>query len=190
MNNKKKLLLVVLALVVLICGASALYNTLGDRFSASQLSSQEQSSDGDASQEQRTLAPDFTVYTLEGEAVKLSDMRGRPLVLNFWSSRCGPCVNEMPEFNKVHTTIGHEVQFMMVNVTDGSWDTIDSASSFIEQSGYTFPVFYDTGLQASMAYSVYSLPTTYFIDAEGYVVAYGRGSMDMNTLLSGIEMIA
>ena len=77
----------------------------------------------------------------------------------------------------------------MVNVTDGSWDTVDSASAFIAENNYTFPVFYDTDISAASAYGVSSLPTTYFIDAEGNGVAYGMGAMDMDTLMSGIEMI-
>lgn len=135
------------------------------------------------------LAPDFTVYDIDGKAYKLSDFRGKPVVLNFWASWCGPCKMEMPDFNTAYGELGDELHFLMVNMTDGSQETQESASSFIAGTGYTFPVYYDTGYEAAIAYSVYSLPTTYFIDAEGYAVAQATGAIDAETLQRGIDMI-
>lgn len=135
------------------------------------------------------LAPDFTVYDLEGKPVQLSDFRGKPVVLNFWSSRCGPCQMEMPDFQKAYEDLGEKIHFLMVNVTDGSWDTVASASAFISKNNYTFPVFFDTDISAAAAYGISSLPTTYFIDAKGNGVAYGVGALDLETLMSGIAMI-
>jgi peroxiredoxin len=77
----------------------------------------------------------------------------------------------------------------MVNVTDGSRETVDTAASFIDQKGYTFPVFYDTQLMASNAYQAYSLPTTYFIDAQGNIIARATGAIDGDILQQGIDMI-
>ena len=135
------------------------------------------------------LAPDFTVYDLEGKPVQLSDFRGKPVVLNFWSSRCGPCQMQMPDFQKAYEDLGEKIHFLMVNVTDGSWDTVASASAFISKNNYTFPVFFDTDISAAAAYGISSLPTTYFIDAKGNGVAYGVGALDLETLMSGIAMI-
>ena len=135
------------------------------------------------------LAPDFTVYDIDGKAYKLSDFRGKPVVLNFWASWCGPCKMEMPDFNTSYGQLGEEIHFLMVNMTDGSQETRESASSFIAGTGYTFPVYYDTDYEAAIAYSVYSLPTTYFIDAEGYAVAQATGAIDAETLQRGIDMI-
>ena len=134
-------------------------------------------------------APDFTVYDGDGTAVKLSDFRGKPVVLNFWSSKCGPCRSEMPDFQAVYEELGDRVQFLMVNVTDGSWDTVDTASAFLADSGYTFPVFFDTGVEAAAVYGVSALPTTCFINSAGEWVAYGRGMLDKDTLMEGIGMI-
>ena len=77
----------------------------------------------------------------------------------------------------------------MVNMTNGSRETVESASEFIEEQGYTFPVFYDTDLDAATIYGAYSLPTTYFIDAEGYAIAYAKGAIDADTLQRGIDMV-
>ena len=77
----------------------------------------------------------------------------------------------------------------MVNMTDGSWETVETAKAFLADSGYSFPVFYDVNYDAAITYGVSSIPTTYFIDAEGNLVAYGRGAMSAETLQQGISMI-
>ena len=200
MKNNKTVWIMILVFVLLIGGAYVLYNQLGSRMDMPQLATQSGQAQDEAGDNQAeagesedkaesALAPDFTVYDLNGNPVKLSDYRGKPVVLNFWSSRCGPCLMEMPDFQEAYEDLGEEIHFLMVNVTDGSWDTVDSASAFIAENNYTFPVFYDTDISAASAYGVSSLPTTYFIDAEGNGVAYGMGAMDMDTLMSGIEMI-
>ena len=134
-------------------------------------------------------APDFTVYTADGEPVKLSDMKGTPVVLNFWASWCPPCKSEMPDFNEICGELEGKVEFMMVNLTDGERETVESARNFIHMMEYTFPVYYDTAMDASTVYGIQSIPTTFFIDAEGRLIAYGSGAMDAETLRRGIAMI-
>ena len=124
-----------------------------------------------------------------GNEVRLSDYLGKPVVLNFWASWCGPCRMEMPHFQEKQLELEGEIQFLMVNVTTGR-ETLESAQEFIAGQGYTFPVFYDTEADAAMAYGAYSLPATYFIDAEGYAIAHARGAIDAATLQTGIDMIA
>lgn len=142
-----------------------------------------------AAQEDKTLAPDFTVYDAEGKAYKLSDFRGKPVVLNFWASWCPPCKAEMPDFQKEFEAQGKDVQFLIINLTDGMQETVDTASAYVAQQGYTFPVFYDTSSAAANAYGIRSIPTTFFIDAEGYAVAQATGAIDRATLQKGIDMI-
>ena len=135
------------------------------------------------------LAPDFTVVDAQGNEVKLSDFFGKPIVLNFWASWCGPCKSEMPDFNEIYLEKGDEIQFLMVNLTDGYQETLEQAKAFVEESGYSFPVYFDVKSEAAYIYSVTSIPTTYFIDASGAPVAYGRGALSAETLLQGIDMI-
>ncbi len=134
-------------------------------------------------------APDFTVYDADGKAYKLSDMKGKPVVLNFWASWCPPCKAEMPDFDEICKEYDGRVTFMMVNLTDGTNETVESARGFIHMMEYSFPVYYDTDMDATAKYGIESIPTTFFIDAEGDLIAYYTGAMSGDTLKQGIGMI-
>ena len=173
------------AAIVAVLGAYVLYGQLTQRAEADRLAQQAPTQE----QTELPLAPDFTVYDKDGNAVKLSDFRGKPTIVNFWASWCGPCKREMPDFQEVYTEYGSEINFLMVNLTDGQQETKESAKAYIDGAGYTFPVYYDLDLNAANTYGVYSVPATYFFDAEGHGVTYGRGTLNLATLLKGIEML-
>lgn len=194
MKNKVMIILIAVLLVVILGGSYFLYSQLSDLIDTNQLTVENEQAnlDNDSSEnstEDKVMAPDFTVYDSEGNAVSLSDFRGKPVVVNFWASWCGPCKSEMPEFDTAYQEYGDEIHFLMVNMTDGYSETLDKATKFIEENGYKFPVYFDTDSDAATTYSVYSIPATYFIDAEGYAVANARGALDMETLKKGIDMI-
>ncbi len=207
MEKKRILFVLALVFVLVLGGAYTLYGRLSQGLEHNQLkveSPQSQaagsSSQGvesgqtadsaQAAEPEKVLAPDFTVYDAEGNPVQLYDYIGKPLVVNFWASWCGPCQMEMPHFEDKYQELGDEVQFLMINMTDGGRETVDSASAFIAEKGYTFPVLYDTDSNAALTYGAYSLPTTYFIDADGYAVAQATGAIDADTLQQGIDLIA
>ena len=192
MGNKKVFLILVLTLVFVLVGATVLYDQLSGMADPEQLTTQRtEPPDPDGTEPtrvERPKAPDFTVYDADGKAVKLSDYFGKPIVLNFWASWCGPCKMEMPDFQKKYLELGNEVQFLMVNATGGR-ETVESAKSFLAGTEYTFPVLFDADADASATYSVYYLPTTYFIDAQGHLVARAISAIDAETLQRGIDMI-
>ena len=188
---KKKITLVggILALILLLSGASILYNRMSE---ANLPVENTKPAETQASQEDEAepmMAPDFIVLDREGAEVSLSDFIGKPVILNFWASWCGPCKSEMPEFEAAYQKYREEIQFMMVNLTDGSRETVETAAEYIAGEGYTFPVFFDTESDAAITYGATSIPDTYFVDAEGHLVAYGSGALSGEILQSGMEMI-
>ena len=189
--NRKSLILTAAALLLILVGALVGYTYLSRGESAPQLSE----NDGEAAVEGEDEsapqpAPDFTVYDAEGNEITLSAlMDGKPTVLNFWASWCGPCRSEMPHIQEAYERLGGEVSFVMINMTDGQRETQESAEEYMAESGWTFPIYFDSDYDAAMTYGAYSLPQTYFIGAEGRLIAAARGSMSAEVLQSGIDMI-
>jgi len=179
-NQKTVILVIILALV--IAAAVVMYPKLSGMYSAnSEIAPQE-------SEGSREYAPDFEVLDADGSTVKLSDMRGSPVVVNFWATWCGYCVREFPAFESLCSQYP-DIKFMMVDLTDGSRETVDIASDFILQNGYTFPVYFDTALSASSAYNVQGIPHTVFIDSEGYLFDSHVGAMDEEMLAGYLQQL-
>ena len=125
MKNKIGTVLLFAGLIVVIGGAALLYNFLKDHVETEQLLVEESVNENKNTEDngekenepaELTKAFDFTVYDEEGNAVKLSDFEGKPVVLNFWASWCGPCKSEMPDFEEAYGEYGEEIQFLMVNI--------------------------------------------------------------------------
>lgn len=131
---------------------------------------------------------DFTVLDWDGNGVKLSDFAGKPIVLNFWATWCLYCVKEMPDFDKAAKEYP-DVQFLMVNATDGVEETIESAKNFVTSKGFEFNVYFDTNSEAQTKFQITGYPTTYFISADGSEVYYAVGMIGYDTLLHGISLI-
>lgn len=209
----KTTIVAIVSLILVIIVASVAYNRLSGKHNTNDqlsLSSDGQStdlsyeSDSDTSNisEERIKAPDFTVTDTQGNSVKLSDFLGKPVILNFWASWCPSCVSGMPDFEEVYTMLKDkdEVKFMMINLTDGYRETKDSVKRFIDEKGYSFPVYFDTTQQAAMEYGAYSIPLTVFIDKDGYLAqlndGYGnkvagfRGPVSKETLLNAINALS
>ena len=204
MNKEKKLAILALAFAVLLAGAYVLYNRLGDQVEHETLVVQTEPVPAEApadttapaetaeetqAQKQDRTVPDFTVYDEAGNPHKLSDFRGKPVILNFWASWCGPCKSEMPDFQKSFEANGEKIHFLMVNCTDGSQETVETASDFLREEGYTFPAYFDTDVDAAMAYGVQAIPTTYFIDDAGELVAWGQGALQAESLQKGVDLL-
>ncbi|PKO17213.1 MAG: hypothetical protein CVU39_05520 [Chloroflexi bacterium HGW-Chloroflexi-10] len=114
------------------------------------------------------FAPDFTLTTLTGETISLSDYYGKAVVLNIWASWCKPCQSEMPAIQEMFERYEFEdVVILAVNAT--SKDSLGNVQEFIEDYQLTFPVPLDIQGNVSSIYQVNALPTTFFIDSQGLI---------------------
>lgn len=133
-------------------------------------------------------APDFTVLDWDGNNVKLSSFAGKPIVLNFWATWCYYCKEEMPEFNEAFKNLPN-IEFVMVNATDGVNETVAGAKRYIESQGFEFNVYFDTTSRAQHTYGVSAYPTTFFISADGSEIYYISGMLSYELLMQGIGLI-
>jgi thiol-disulfide isomerase/thioredoxin len=117
-------------------------------------------------------APDFTLPAPDGTSMKLSDFRGRPVMINFWATWCAPCRIEMPLFVNAYESNKEELVIIGVN----SQERPDQVIPYVQSAGLTFPIVIDDGT-ASAIYRVTALPTTFFVDAEGMLVLAHRGAI-------------
>lgn len=189
--NKKGLIIGVIIFALLIAGASILYSKLSRDNTPDNLITYEEK-EGELEGEEdlsEFLAPDFTVYDRDGNKVKLSDLRGKPVVLNFWASWCPPCKGEMPDFNEKYLEYKDDVHFMMVNLTDGYQETKESAEKFLNSTDYTFPVYFDSDMEGAYTYGIYSVPQTFFINADGILITGAQGAISGEVLQKGIDFI-
>ena len=195
---RKKIVWIVLAavLVIVLAAAAVLYPRLSAKVAPSSPTVPAQTQE-EGAQEEESLsvqaepeqAADFIVTDDNGDVDMLSAHLGKPVVVNFWATWCSYCVEELPYFNAASKKYGDSVDFMMVDLTDGYRETVESARAFASQRGFTFPVYYDTTASASDAYSIYSIPMTLFITPDGKIWHSCVGAITEDVLEQSIEAL-
>lgn len=182
MRNKKYIIF--LALFIVTLGAAA----FGYRYLSEHVSTPEQLFETqEETPENKQL--DFTITDFNGDKVNFSDFTGKPVVINFWATWCGPCRSELPSFDTLYQKYGDQVDFLMINLTDGNRDTTQTVNEYISEKKYTFPVFYDTQASAAKVFNVYSIPHTAFIRSDGTVEKTYVGAISEETIKTHINKI-
>lgn len=119
-------------------------------------------------------APDFTLTTLDGEEITLRELRGNPVVINFWGTWCGPCRAEMPAIEAVYNQYRDE-GLVVLAINDAEPPNLVNA--FVTDLGLTFPIVMDPQREVQFLYMVRAFPSTYFVDREGVIQRAVYGSM-------------
>ncbi|GAE91318.1 cytochrome c-type biogenesis protein ResA [Gracilibacillus boraciitolerans JCM 21714] len=126
------------------------------------------------------------VVTTNDNIIKLSDLRGKGVMLNFWATYCGPCKKEMPYMEKLYPEYkekGIEILAVSVDATELV------ITNFVEEYDLTFPILHDKNSQVLDAYGIRPLPTTYFIDENGIVVERVLGELSLEKLEGYLKQI-
>jgi len=162
---------VVLLLCVVSCLGMQFYPLFMEKLSGSQLMGQR--------------APDFTLSALDGQQVTLSELRGKPVALNFWATWCPSCVTELPDLQQAYQAHKDGVHFFAISVDADPADV----QPFLTEQGVDLPVLLDTEGDASAKYRVRGIPVTVFIDAEGMIAARHIGSLSADKFSDYLQQI-
>jgi thiol-disulfide isomerase/thioredoxin len=124
------------------------------------------------------LAPDFELETLTGDTIRLSELEGKPVLINFWATWCAPCVLEMPNFQKYYEDYPGQFEVLAINYGESK----DVVGEFIHDIGVTFPVLFDNDAKVHGVYRFPGYPTSYIVDKTGVIRFQHIGLMDERTL--------
>lgn len=188
MKNKKTVIYLMLLMIILFVGATIGYRYFSQLYineSSNNLSKENKSST-------KKIANDFTVYNIDGDAVKLSDYKGKkPVIINFWASWCPPCKEEMPFFQSATNEYSNDdIEIIMVNLTDGMRETKESALNYMRENNYNMNIMFDTETSAAEAYRINSIPRTIFVDKDGYLSGEYSGMINETLLNNKIKELS
>lgn len=177
---KNKSLTITGILFVLVLGiALLLYPTLSEKAAEAETTTEQNVTLSDTVQYQKYK--DIKIFDKDGNEIMLSDLSGKPIILNFWATWCGYCIQEMPDFEKAYKENKDEIQFLIINTDDG----IEKGEKFIKNNGYSFPTYYDLEYNAAITYGISGIPRTIAIDKDGNI-RYNRSGMLTAEALEGI----
>ncbi|MEK4254808.1 redoxin domain-containing protein [Ureibacillus sp. FSL K6-2830] len=138
-----------------------------------------------------TFAPEFTLTDLSGADVKLSDFKGKIVILNFWATWCPPCREEMPAMQKFYEQNKENgIEIVAVNLTNID-NGVQAVESFVQDYGLTFPILLDKDGVVGNTYGILTLPTSYILDPKGGVIQKIIGPMNeqmMTEIVNSIQM--
>jgi len=189
MKKYKKLLLWVIVIGVVLFAAFTFYN----QNKPPRTGQQPQGSTDTGSQigSKKQAAPDIVLKDLSGQTVKLSDYKGKVVILNFWASWCPPCKSEMPDLDKTAKELaaGKDAVLLAVNLTDGVRETENKANKYITDNHFSMSVLLDTEGKAADAYGISNIPTTFIINKQGEIYDYIVGPTTEKALMDYVNKL-
>ncbi|MCU1808188.1 thiol-disulfide oxidoreductase ResA [Cytobacillus firmus] len=137
--------------------------------------------------EEGTAAPDFSLETLNGEQIRLSDLKGKGVFLNFWGTWCKPCEKEMPYMENQYKQYKEKgVEILAINIDESDL----AVSTFVKKHNLTFPILMDRGSVVTELYNIGPIPTTILIDKDGNVVKTLTGTLTEENIGDYMNSIA
>ncbi|MDD4875718.1 MAG: redoxin domain-containing protein [Dehalococcoidales bacterium] len=116
--------------------------------------------------EKGDIAPDFQLQNLEGQTISLSNLRGNPILINFWATWCPPCRSEMPHIQDIYEEWSDtELVLLVINIGENS----SKVEDFMQSNDLSFPILLDTRQNVAQSYNITGIPTTFFIDKDGII---------------------
>jgi len=158
-----------IVMMVIMCSIGLVYFTCGSVEVTAKVGSQ---------------APDFSLPTIDGDMITLSDLRGKPVVLTFWTTHCGACLYQMPFFQAAHEEMGQEVMIVAIDIGESS----SLIQQFAEYYGYTFTFALDYDGSVMSVYNIVGTPTNFLIDASGVITEIKIGAyLNESELMQALE---
>lgn len=127
--------------------------------------------------------PPLDVEAFDGSTVSLKDYAGTPMVVNFWASWCPPCIAEMPDLEAVHQSAGDRLAFVGINTQD----TPEEAAAMVDETGVTYDLLRDPDGTLGQAFGVFGMPSTFYVDADGTIVARHTGLLTRDALVDDLR---
>lgn len=199
MKKKGIILMLILTLILSSCslGKKDSNPSAGNNNPLNQSDAAQDKGDGQENKDQQRInkeaikiaAPDFELETLKGNKVKLSDLKGKTVVVNFFATWCPPCKAELPGFVSTmekYEKSGSEVVFLFVDVDEDN----ETVKKFLDSRDYTFDTLMDKGAEVYSKYTLRGgIPTTTIVDKEGNIAAQHEGFMESSDLKAYIEKV-
>ncbi len=121
-------------------------------------------------------APDFTLRNLAGQEVKLADLRGKVVLVNFWATWCPPCREEIPSMDRLNRAMaGKPFQMLAISIDEGGKEAVEA---FFRKAGVTLPTLLDPGQKTGKRYGITGVPETFIVDKNGVILKKVVGALD------------
>lgn len=180
MKNKKTIL-ICLIFVGILAVSSYMYNKLS--YDDKSIVLAQKKSD-------KVMLPEFTLIDMNGNEIFIKDMLGKPTIINFWATWCGYCIEEMPHFQKAYEKYKDKINFIMIDAVDGARETVEIGKNYIEENEYTFPVYFDTKMEAVISCGIVGFPTTLFVSSDGEILLTYSSYLSEDKLMSFLASMA
>lgn len=180
MNSKLKLIIIILISVIVIGGGTYLYNVI---------SNFDFTIDNREQKETRKPMPESIIFDEEDREINTLSFKGKPTIINFWTTWCTYCEQEMPSFEKAYNQYKNEVNFVLVDVLDSYEETKENGIKYKNEHNLSMPIYFDRNHQAVQKFSAPGFPTTFFIDKNGDIYKISISMLTEEKLFDYIEKL-